>query len=147
MKTILFTLILCAGMQLQAQTFESEMQTDEITFSDSTGFFIIRFVYDGSYCSIPATYPAGCPHYDATVIVSQVTDGKEKKLGDQFQWTYTKQKCYEDNPATLVRYAKILDDPYYRNRLKTEEGYPDDLWGYINEGKPLLPKTTETKIK
>jgi hypothetical protein len=137
MKTLLL-IILCAGIQLQAQS----MKTDEVTFSDSTGFFTINFVYNEARCTIPLTYPAGCPHYDAEVTVNQIIDGKPILLGKPFPWTYTKQKCYEGNPATLVRYAKVLNDPYYHNRLEKEEGYPDDLWGYINEGTPLLPADT-----
>lgn len=138
MKTLLL-LFLCAGIA-QAQIEEPGMKSDEITFSDSTGFFTIKFVYNESWCSFPLTNPLGCAHYEAEVTVNQIIDGKPVLLGKSFSWTYTKQKCYEDKPAMLVRYAKILNDPYYRNRFETEPGYPDDLWGYINEGTPLLPK-------
>lgn len=143
MKTLLIFLFLCAGMQLQAQIEEPGQKSDEITFSDSTGFFTIRFNYDDSWYTVPSTNPPGCEHYRAEITVNQIIDGKPVLLGKSFPWTYTKQKCYEDKPAMLVRYAKILNDPYYRNRFETEKGYPDDLWGYINDGTALNADTTK----
>jgi hypothetical protein len=78
----------------------------EITYKDSSGFYVIKFVYNDTYCMIPATYPAGCPHYSATITVYEVMDGDTVVIGKPFPGTYTGGKCYEDEPAGLIDQAK-----------------------------------------
>jgi hypothetical protein len=84
----------------------NEDTTAERTYQDSTGFYIINFVYNTSYCTIPATNPPGQPHYGATITVYEIVDGKKQRIGEPFGGTYTEKGCFEDAPDYLVKTAK-----------------------------------------
>lgn len=83
-------------------------RTAERTYQDSTGFYIINFVYNTSYCTIPATNPPGQPHYGATITVYEIIDGKKQIIGEPFGGTYTEKGCFEDAPDYLIKIAKEL---------------------------------------
>lgn len=86
----------------------NEDKTAERTYQDGTGFYIINFVYNTSYCTIPATNPPGQPHYGATITVYEIIDGKKQIIGESFGGTYTEKGCFEDAPDFLVKNAKKL---------------------------------------
>jgi hypothetical protein len=50
--------------------------------------------------------PEGVPHYDATITVFRVVDGKTERVCEPWRGVFTDGKCYEDNLADLV--AKAL---------------------------------------
>ena len=116
--------------------------TSEKNYNDSTGFYVIRFDYDDSWWTIPATYPPGPPHYDATITVYQIKDGKKEVLGEPFVGFFTDGKCYEDEPGYLVRKAKVLDDPELKEGY-LEADYSDPIWDYITDGTPIDSIPTE----
>jgi len=78
------------------------------TFEDSTGFYLIRFDYDTGWALTPSTYPPGQPHYTSLITVLQVIDGETGAIGEPFWGVYTEGGCFEDNPETLVQWAKKL---------------------------------------
>jgi len=57
----------------------------------------------GMFCTIPATYPEGVPHWDGFVF-TVTRDGKD--IGC-VTGQYTGFKCYEDKPEDIVR--RVLD--------------------------------------
>jgi hypothetical protein len=150
MKTLLLTLFLSLSLAGFGQDDAFEMagtKTAEVNFQDSTGFYIIHFSYNNGWCTIPATNPPGCPHYDATITVYQIQDGKKELLGEPFGGTFTDGKCYEDEPGYLVRKAKVLADPELKKRYQKED-YSDPVWDYMNKGTWLtdtLPVTDQIK--
>lgn len=88
--------------------WENSMQTATRNYSDSTGFYVIHFAYNDGYARVPATNPPGAPHYDATITVSRVIDGKEVQIGKPFGGTYVEGGCFEDASDYLVKLAKEL---------------------------------------
>lgn len=106
---------LCFWLSSKAQYgFNSQLnitfdtQTAERTYQDSTGFYIIHFEYDASFCTIPDTYPSGQPHYQAMITVYQIIDGAKVVIGESFGGQYTEKGCFEDDPTYLVATAKKL---------------------------------------
>ena len=45
------------------------------------------------------------PHYDATITVYKVVDGKKERVTEPFSGTWTAKGCFEDSPDTLVNMA------------------------------------------
>ena len=86
-------------------TFEQQQQIATVNHEQDGRFFVIEFRYNPAFCTIPATYPAGCPHYAARVSVFEVKDGKKVPVCEPFDGTYTGGKCYEDRPADVVAQA------------------------------------------
>jgi hypothetical protein len=136
MKPLLFTLFLSLSLAGFGQGDPFKMngtKTAEVNFQDSAGFYVIQFSYNDEFCMIPATYPPGCPHYDATITVYQIKNGKRELLGEPFGGTFTGGKCYEDEPGYLVRRAKVLANPEWKKRYLKND-YSDPVWDYMNKG-------------
>lgn len=56
--------------------------------------------------SVPATYPPGQPHYEATIMVFRISKhGKHEAIGISFSGTWTPNGCTEDDPEKLVDQA------------------------------------------
>jgi hypothetical protein len=109
MKKLLFIIsIIALPLMVQGQWFDGvrENKEVEITYKDYSGFYVIKFVYNDSFCTIPATNPPGRPHYSATITVYEVKDGDTVVIGKPFSGTYTAGKCYEDEPTGLIDQAK-----------------------------------------
>lgn len=85
--------------------FAQQEQLATVNHEQDGRFFVIEFRYNPAFCTVPATYPAGCPHYAAKVAIFEVKDGKKVPVCAPFDGTYTGGKCYEDNPVDLVARA------------------------------------------
>lgn len=85
---------------------DAEQKTVTKNYQDTDGFFVVQFGYDDAWFSRPATMPEGVPHYDATITVFRVVDGKTERVCEPWRGVFTDGKCYEDNLADLV--AKAL---------------------------------------
>ena len=102
-------------MNFEAQTTQPAMfqpqlalgqeQTAQVLHQDERGAFLIEFRFNPAYCTIPATYPAGCPHYAAKIEVWRVAGPDKALVCPVWDGTYTGGKCYEDRPADLVSEA------------------------------------------
>jgi hypothetical protein len=75
-------------------------------YQDETGFYVIDFDFDNSYYLVPATNPPGQPHYQATITVYQIVDGKKIIIGESFDGQYTEKGCFEDDPKYLIDKAR-----------------------------------------
>lgn len=85
--------------------YEQQDQLATVNHEQGGRFFVIEFRYNPVFCTIPATYPAGCPHYAARVSVFEVKDGEKVPVCEPFDGTYTGGRCYEDKPADIVAWA------------------------------------------
>ena len=84
---------------------ERQEQLATVNHEQNGRFFVIEFRYNPAFCTIPATYPAGCPHYAARIAVFEVTGGNKVPVCEPFDGTYTGGECYEDRPADIVARA------------------------------------------
>jgi hypothetical protein len=92
------------------------------TYKDSTGFYRIEYEYCNCFAMIPATYPAGQPHYDATITVYRVdsidtpnnTTTITQRICDPFKGTYVANGCFEDTAKMQVEKAKKIGINYSR---------------------------------
>jgi len=131
MKKLLFIIALALSTMARGQEFgELNQKQAEITYKDSTGFYVIKFAYNDSFCTVPLTNPLGCPHYSAMITVYEVTDGDTVVIGKPFSGTYTAGKCYEDEPAGLVDQAKKLRDEQIESK-KLGEALKTDTTGVV----------------
>ena len=71
----------------------------------TNGYYVVQFEYDEAQYMRPATSPPGVPHYDATITVFRVVDGKQEQVGEPWRGQFTDGKCYEDNLADIVAQA------------------------------------------
>lgn len=94
---------------------EAEQKTVTKNYQDTDGFFVVQFDYDDAWFSRPATMPEGVPHYDATITVFRVVDGKTERVCEPWRGVFTDGKCYEDNLADLV--AKALKTANVKDEL------------------------------
>jgi hypothetical protein len=74
-------------------------------YQDDTGFYVIDFVYNTRYATIPAIEGAK-PHYGASIKVYQIVDGKKTLIGKEFGGQYIPGGCFEDASEYLVKKAK-----------------------------------------
>lgn len=88
-----------------AQDFIGRSNVTRRDYTDESGSYVVEYVY-GGVSWIPATYPAGAPHYEAMITVYKVEDGGAtlRRIGDPFPGTYV-ENCYEDQPADVVKKA------------------------------------------
>lgn len=108
MGFICFSFNVARGQDIEyttTQIFQDYISTAERTFEDTTGFYIIHFEYNTAYCTIPATFPAGAPHYGATITVYKVIDGRKKMIGEPFGGQYIEKGCFEDASEYLKNKA------------------------------------------
>jgi hypothetical protein len=103
---IIFLMVQVSLAQTTLEYRQSEDQTAERTYQDSTGFYIIHFEYNTASCSIPLTNPPGQPHYFATITVYKIVEGKKTQIGEPFSGQYTENGCFEDEPSYLINSAK-----------------------------------------
>ena len=89
----------------------AEQKTVTKNYQDTDGFFVVQFDYDDAWFSRPATMPEGVPHYDATITVFRVVDGKTERVCEPWRGVFTDGKCYEDNLADLVAKALKTANP------------------------------------
>jgi hypothetical protein len=94
--------------------------------TDGEYLYIIKFVYSTDVYSTPAIYPPGPPHYDAEITVTEVHSNAMVEVCPPWRGYYTARKCYEDEPAAVVRQAL---GRRWRRRLASVEPDP-----------PLTPK-------
>ncbi|MFA5378120.1 MAG: hypothetical protein WC455_20375 [Dehalococcoidia bacterium] len=80
----------------------AEQKTVTKTHQDTNGFFVIKFDYDDSWFSRPATMPEGVPHYDAKITVFRVIDGKTVQVCEPWRGVFTDGQCFEDNLSDIV---------------------------------------------
>lgn len=81
------------------------LETNLMMHTDGEYLYIIKFVYDTNAYTVPATYPQGPPHYDAEITVSEVRSNAVIEVCPPWRGYYTARKCYEDEPAAVVRQA------------------------------------------
>ncbi len=81
------------------------------TVTKNYGCYVIEFYYNKAYANIPATMPLGKPHYDATITVYEIVEGKKEKVGESFRGVYTTTGCcmsLEQNVKRAIENAKEL---------------------------------------
>jgi hypothetical protein len=108
MKLLAFALL--AFLPLSAQITLTALATvstqkAERTLAIEHHFYIVDYEYNPDYSEVPLTNPPGTPHYDATITISEVVDGRKKAVGSPFGGKYTLGGCYEDDPSTLIESA------------------------------------------
>ena len=81
------------------------LETNLMTHVDGEYLYVIKFVYSTNTYTIPATYPPGPPHYDAEITVTEVRSNAMVEVCPPWRGYYTARKCYEDEPAAVVRQA------------------------------------------
>lgn len=95
-----------------AATLSSPALANEIherTYSANGHNYVITFlVHENGLVIVPATYPAGQPHFPADISVSEIIAGKRQQLGKDFKGLWTPNGCFEDNPKVLVEAALDL---------------------------------------
>lgn len=81
-------------------------------YGDSTGSYLIKYLYDWRYSSVPAVEGAE-PHYDAMITVYQLIRCRCPKptydtvqIGQPFGGTFVRGGCFEDVPENWVKKAK-----------------------------------------
>ncbi len=102
--------ILTQGRWLAVPAF-AEQKTVTKNYQDTDGFFVVQFDYNDAWFWRPATMPEGVPHYDATITVFRVVDGKTERVCEPWRGVFTDGKCYEDNLADLVAKALKTANP------------------------------------
>jgi len=100
MKHQLILIVVLAMLAVTA--LNAEQVTATKSYQDTRGFYIVQFEYSNSFYTRPATSPLGCPHYDATITVFKIKDGKPVQVGKSWQGTFTDGRCYEDKLSDLV---------------------------------------------
>lgn len=90
--------------------------TREREYVDSSGKYLVKYTYDlfgGG--SVPATYPEGQLHMDATIEVFRYDkcrcinpEYQLTLIGEPFNGQYIEAGCFEDRPEDMVAKAKIL---------------------------------------
>ena len=81
------------------------LETNLMTHVDGEYLYVIKFVYSTNTYTIPATYPPGPPHYDAEITVTEVRSNAMVEVCPPWRGYCTARKCYEDEPAAVVRQA------------------------------------------
>lgn len=81
------------------------LETNLMMHTDGGYLYIVKFVYATDTYTIPATYPPGPPHYDAEITVTEARSNAMVEVCPPWRGYYTARKCYEDEPAAVVRQA------------------------------------------
>lgn len=117
---ILFAILISVNIKSQNKLgiTQDHYRNAERTYQDSTGYYIIKFLYNSQYCMIPSTYPSGQPHYSAIIEVYKIIDGKEKIMGKSFGGIYTSNGCFEDDPKYLIKEALKLEKKKNKKKIK-----------------------------
>ena len=100
MRRFLMCLFICLVLTSTAFAGEAER-----TYQADGHFYVINFVYDPMYAFVPAVIGNAQAHYDAKISVYEVVNG-EKQLIASFGGQYTENGCFEDDPKSLVEYAR-----------------------------------------
>jgi hypothetical protein len=83
-------------------------QVHERTASVGAADFLVRYeVWVNRSVFVPATYPAGQPHYDAKITVYRKDGNSLIAVGDSFDGKWTPDGCFEDDPKTLTEAALV----------------------------------------
>ena len=80
-----------------------EMKTNWVDHYEGVELYSIKFVYNDSFVTRPATMPLGVPHYDATITVYTKTINGLEAVSEPFKGIFTDGKCWEDNPDSILR--------------------------------------------
>lgn len=72
--------------------------------------YLIEYTYNTSRFMIPAVMGGGHSHYDAVIMVYEISDGKKYLVGKPFKGVYTKDGCFEDIPEELVKKALSFEE-------------------------------------
>lgn len=78
------------------------LETNLMTHVDGEYLYVIKFVYSTNTYITPAAYS---PHYDAEITVMEVRSNAVVEVCPPWRGYYTVRKCYEDEPAAVVRQA------------------------------------------
>lgn len=95
--------------------------------------FSIEYTF-GESCYVPLTSPLGQLHYDATIAVFKLNDGKREQIGGSIDGTYVEKGCFEDIPCNWVDQAIA--------NSKARLAYATNELGWTNYIR--LPTTTNT---
>lgn len=98
--------------QVQTDVYLPSYDTAYKSHNDSTGEYLIRYIYSSSGAFIPATWPLGEPHYYSKISVYKIARCKcffnpidTLLLIDGLRGIYVMSGCFEDSPAEYVRFA------------------------------------------
>lgn len=106
MRTLLLFTALSVAV---AQTFTYDsVQIAERTVEIPGHYYVVRYEYGTGLATIPATTNAQV-HYEATILVFEVINGKKKQIGHSFSGQYTDKGCWEDRPEDNIKYALELE--------------------------------------
>lgn len=64
--------------------------------------YILVFDIDTCFVETPMDYPAGSPHYQSYVSIYKKSN-KDSIFIYKFKCKYTNEKCYEDEPKSLIK--------------------------------------------
>ena len=106
MDKVILVLICCVF--LFSQVAHCEEATRFCTYKGN--FYSVKYIYDssGPYF-VPATFPAGEPHYPAKVIVYDLSHNGEVEIWCG-EGIYVKNGCFEDVPENYVKKALKEED-------------------------------------
>lgn len=125
----LFSFCFCFGQQkvmIGTDKFVDWVSTTYVGHFDSAkrnitferNEYMVKYIYDPTFCMVPMTNPPGFPHYDATITVYQKTlvNNKYKyiQIGEPMMGQYVSGGCFEDVPEDYIKHALSLES---KNKL------------------------------
>ena len=82
--------------------------THERTWAEHGHVYVVSYRVERPGMSIPLTNLPGGVHYDASITVFRVVEGRHQRVAS-FDGQYTDEGCFEDDPKALVQWALELE--------------------------------------
>lgn len=115
MKTLLIAILVSiSNISIGQESLNDPLDYDTAykSHNDSTGRYIVKYVYYSRSFTVPATWPPGSPHYAAKIYVYKVVNCRcffktedTVQIGKEITGTYVESGCFEDSPAEYVKTA------------------------------------------
>ena len=98
--------LVCLGCGVLVCASPSLAATHTRTYTTDGHVYVVEYDVEdtGSY-AVPLTLPVGQPHYNATITVSEVVEGRQQLVTAPFAGQWTPRGCFEDDPESLVKEA------------------------------------------
>ena len=103
-KWVVIFILLVSSVSSGHSIFTDTLMAERIKGYEGQTYVVV-YRYSTTSVMIPATYPAGSPHYSAGIKVYKIEGATRVQVGEGMGGYYVEGGCFEDEPEIFIKRA------------------------------------------